>query len=68
LANVNCGWVGVGAKPPGGHECRLDWLLARRGDTRRVAGDECHLNPRMGGRGDIRRLAAARSRLLPSRR
>ena len=66
-ANVNGGWVGVGAKRARAR--RMSSRLAP-GPSRRHSScrDECRLNPRIGGQGDIRRVAAARSRLLPSRR
>ena len=32
--NVNCGWVGVGSKPPRAHECHLEVAYRPRDDTR----------------------------------
>ena len=44
-ANVNGGWVGVGAERPCGHECRLKHRMGGRGDIRRVAAARSQFLP-----------------------
>jgi hypothetical protein len=47
LSNVNCGWVGVGAKRPAscGDECHLKPGMDPRGDIRRLAAARSRLLP-----------------------